>query len=143
MYGTLDISVSGLIAQRTRLDVASANTANADTTRDAQGNLSPFKRRIAFLAPGDPNARSAEGQSMGVHVQSIGMDEAPFRRRWDPGHPDAQPSGSPDQGYVLTPNVDPTTEYLNALEASRAYEANLAAAEATKTMIAQSLRIIA
>lgn len=143
MYGALDISVSGLIAQRTRLDVASANTANADATRDSAGNLSPFRRRVAFLAPGDPTARGEEGRALGVHVQSIGLDQSPFRKRWDPGHPDAQPAGSTDAGFVLSPNVDPTIEYLNAMEASRAYEANLAAAEATKTMIAQSLRLIA
>lgn len=142
MYGALDISVSGLIAQRTRLDVASANTANSDATRDAQGNLSPFRRRIAFLSAGDPSARSREGKAMGVHVSQIGQDQGPFRKRLDPTHGDAQKTG-PDAGYVLLPNVDPTIEYLNALEATRAYEANIAAAEATKTMIAQSLRLIA
>lgn len=143
MYGALDISVGGLIAQRVRLDVASANTANADATRDANGNLAPFRRRVAFLAQGDPAARTAEGRASGVHVESIGLDPAPFKQRWDPDHPDAQPKGTALAGYVLSPNVDPTIEYLNAMEASRAYEANLAAAEATKTMIAQSLRLIA
>lgn len=143
MYGALDISVSGLIAQRTRMDVIAANLANSDATRDAKGNLSPFRRRVAHFASGDPTARSERARGLGVHVAEIELDMSPFRKQWDPGHPDAQPDGTPDAGYVLLPNVDSTTEQVNSLMAQRAYEANIAAAEATKTMMAQTLRLIA
>ena len=143
IYGALDISVSGLIAQRARMDTIAANIANSDATRDARGNLSPFRRRVTHLSAGDPTARSEAGRKLGVHVGAITLDQAPFRKQWDPGHPDAQPAGSPDAGYVLLPNVDTTTEQVNSLLAQRAYEANIAAAEASKTMMAQTLRLIA
>lgn len=141
MYGALDISVSGMIAQRTRMDVIAANIANADATRDAKGNLSPYKRRTVHFAPGDPAARNEQGRSLGVHVAEIGQASS-YRKRWDPGSPDAQTEG-PDTGFVLVPDIDSTTEQVNSLVAQRAYEANIAAAEATKSMMAQALRLIA
>lgn len=141
MYGALDISVSGMIAQRTRMDVIAANIANSEATRDAKGNLSPYKRRTVHLAPGDPAARNPAGRALGVHVAEIGQSDS-VRKRWDPNSPDAQQQG-PDTGFVLLPDVDSTTEQVNSLVAQRAYEANIAAAEAAKSMMAQALRLIA
>lgn len=143
MYGSLDISVSGLIAQRTRLETISANLANATAIADENGNANPFRRRIAMLAPGDPGSISPTGRAGGVHVAEIVEDPSEFRPVYDPTHPLAQPPGSKDAGYVYYPNIDPTIEQVNALEAQRSYEANIAAAEATKSMMAQALRLIA
>ena len=80
----------------------------------------------------------ASGSSEGVHVQKILLDQSPFRKAYEPGHPNADA-----QGYVEYPNIDSSMEMVNALEASRAYEANITAAEAAKTMMQSSLRLIA
>jgi len=142
MYGALDISTSGLIAQRTRMTVISANLANRDTILDADGNVNPYRRRHAMFAPGDPTAKSRDAQAMGVHVKTIDIDEDAVRWKHDPSSPYANKSG-PRQGYVPVPDIHPVVEQVNALEASRAYEANIAAADATKTMLAQALRLLA
>ena len=134
MFGSLDISASALVAQRTRLEVISANMANKDAIYDAKGDYAPYRRRIPIFSHGDPST----GKPEGVHVHKIMLDPAPFTKRFEPGHPDAD-----DQGYVEYPNVDSATEMINALEASRAYEANVTAAEATKSMIQTSLRLLA
>ena len=133
MFGSLDISTSGMTAQRTRLNIISANMANQYSTVDAQGNYAPYRRRVPLFAPGD-----GHGSDMGVHVQDIEMDQSPFRKEWDPGHKFAD-----KDGYVSMPNIDPTIEMVNAMEASRAYEANIMAAEATKSMINSALRLLA
>lgn len=142
MYGALDISTSGMIAQRTRLTSISANIANRGAIIDADGNVNPYRRRMVHFAPGDPTAKTAEGRKLGVHVQSIEIDSAPFNMVWDPDNQNAYQSG-PNKGYVPQTNINPVVEQINALEASRAYEANVVAAEATKTMIAQALRLLA
>ena len=138
MYGSLDISTSGMIAQRTRLDVISANIANKSTILDAQGNYSPYRRRIAYMSSGNPNAASSGGQAMGVHVAEIGQDQSPFKLKYAPSSPYADESG-----YIKEPNIDSTTEQIDAMEAVRAYEANVVAAESTKKMMALGLRLIA
>ncbi len=143
MYGALDISVSGMIAQRTRMDTIAANLANVDAIADAHGNPSPYRRRIAVFQPGDPQAVSPQGKALGVHVAAIQFDDGDFRKMYDPTHPYARPEGDRDAGYVYYPNVDPVTENVNAVDAVRAYEANVAAAEATKGMVAQALRLLA
>lgn len=139
MYGTLDISASGMIAQRDRLAAISANIANRHSVA-ADGT--PYRARTVRLAVGDPSATNAEARGMGVHVASIEEDRSSFGLRWDPGNPFAIREG-PQAGYVLESNVNPVVEQINAMQASRAYEANVAAAEATKTMMAQALRLLA
>lgn len=134
MFGSLNISTSALVAQRTRMDVIAANLANRDAIYDAQGQYQPYRRKVAVFAPGDPSTGSAQG----VHVKQIFQDMSPLQRRYEPGHPNADA-----QGYVNYPNVEPTYEMVNALEATRAYEANITAAEATKSMIQSSLRLLA
>ncbi|MBI1336396.1 MAG: flagellar basal body rod protein FlgC [Phycisphaera sp.] len=134
MFGSLDISTSGLIAQRQRLDVITANMVNMNTTHDAQGNYAPFRRRIAVFAPGDPSS----GSEQGVHLREIQLDQSPFRKVYDPGNPDADPDG-----YIEMPNIDSAVEMVNALDASRAYEANITAVEATKSMMQSALRLLA
>ncbi len=134
MFGALDVSTSALVAQRTRMNVISANLANSNSIYDAKGNYNPYRRRIAVFAPGDP----ATGSDQGVHVREIMLDDSPLRRVYMPGHPEADADG-----YIFKPNIDPTMEMVNALEASRAYEANITAAEATKTMLRRSLSLLA
>lgn len=138
MYGSLDISTSGMIAQRTRLDVISANISNKDAILDAQGNYNPYRRRIAFMAAGNPDAATGRGQDMGVHIAEIGQDQSPFKLKYAPNSPYAD-----EAGYIREPNIDTTTERIDAMEAVRAYEANVVAAETTKQMLALGLRLIA
>jgi flagellar basal-body rod protein FlgC len=134
MFGSLDISTSGLVAQRTRLEVISANLANRDAIIDAKGNYAPFRRRVAIFSQGDPST----GKNQGVHVSRIERDPSAFRKAYEPGHPNADA-----QGYVNYPNINSAMETINAVEAMRAYEANITAAEATKSMFSSSLRLLA
>jgi flagellar basal-body rod protein FlgC len=134
MFNTLDIGASGLTAQRTRMDTIANNILNINTTRNAKGEVSPFRRRFAVLAAG----QAGDASKPGVHVQKVMQDKSPFTRRFEPGHPDAGPDG-----YVSYPNIDLSIEYVNALEASRAYEANVTMMDVTKQMINSSLRLIA
>ena len=144
MYGSLDISVSGMIAQRVRMDTIAANIANMNVILDENGEPNPYQRRFAEFMPGDPAANTRAGRSMGVHVADIGIDDQTEPRKvWDPTSIYAKPEGHPDAGYVYYPSIDPVTEEINGLEAQRAYEANVTAAEATKSMVAQALRMIA
>lgn len=132
MFGALDVTTSGLIAQRVRMDVISGNVANAKTLLNESGEYDPYRRRFAILAPGD-----GKGGSGGVHVESIELDDAPLERRYEPGSRFADADG-----YVLYPNVNPVVETMNAMEVARAYEANIAAAEATKSMLSVALQLI-
>ena len=134
MFEALDMGASGLLAQRTRLDTIAANIANANTTHDASGRVNPYRRRFTVFATGQPNRPG----SPGVRVADVRLDASPLPRRFEPGHPDADA-----EGYVAYPNVDLSVEYVNALEASRAYEANVSMMEVTKAMINASLRLIA
>ncbi len=133
MFGALDISTSGLIAQRVQLDTISGNIANAQTTRQTDGREGPYLRRVALLSPGDGRGGA------GVHVHGVVEDtQSQPRLVSDPGHPDANADG-----IVAYPNVDMSTEMINGLVAVRAYEANVTAIEATKSIVASTLRILA
>ncbi|QDU79111.1 Flagellar basal-body rod protein FlgC [Polystyrenella longa] len=133
MFKAIDISTSALVAQRMRMDTISGNIANAHTTRDAEGNLSPFQRRfVTFAADNKDDTRGA-----GV-VGEVQVDDAtPPRRKFEPGHPDAD-----QDGFVSLPNFDMVTEFVNAMEANRAYEANVAAMDITKQMTQLGLKIL-
>jgi flagellar basal-body rod protein FlgC len=135
MFGALDISTSALEAQRVRLNTISANMSNQFTVFDADGNHAPYRRRIPVFAAGDPST----GNAMGVHVRQIMEDPAPFRKvHVGIGHPLAD-----DQGYMSLPNINPMVEMANALEASRAYEANITVAETTKSMMQAAVSLLA
>jgi len=133
MFDALDMGASGLLAQRTRLDTIAANIANANTTHDATGKVNPYRRRFVVFASGQPD----QPGKAGVRVANVQLDASPFQRRYEPGHPDRDADG-----YVSYPNIDLAVEYVNALEASRAYEANVSMMEVTKAMINASLRLI-
>ena len=133
MYGALDVSTSALIAQRTRLNVISANIASQKAILNADGEYEPYRRRYVVFAAGDP----ARGNRDGVHVKSIGIDRGPLRPALEPNSPYAD-----EDGYVYYPNVNSIIETMNAMEATRAYEANITAIEATKSMMSVALQII-
>jgi flagellar basal-body rod protein FlgC len=134
MFGILDMGASGLLAQRTRLDTIAGNIANMNTTHDASGKVNPYRRKFVVFAPGQANDPSQPG----VHVQSVQDDQSPFIQKYDPGNPDAD-----KDGYVQMPNVDLSIEFVNALEASRAYEANVTMMETAKSMLSSDLRLLA
>lgn len=139
MFGALDTATSGLIAQRIRMDTIAGNIANMHATQRLDGRPGPYRRRVALFASGDPT-RGREAQ--GVHVARIVEDPSPDRLIWDPNHPHAIQSGE-RKGYVRMPNVELSTEMINAIEAARAYEANATVADAVKNMISSSLRLLA
>ena len=136
MISALDISRSALSAQRTRMDVIAGNLANAFTTRQEDGRIEPYRRRFVSFAEGNGQGGA------GVHVDEVGLDRSDFDLKYDPGHPDQIPSG-PLAGYVRMPNVNITLEYVDAIAASRAYEANVAMMNVSRNMIEQSLRLFA
>ena len=133
MYGSLDISTSGMIAQRTRMQVIAANLANANTLQNTKGEYAPYLRRAAMLQPsGDPN------NPQGVRIAEIEIEQDALRREHRP-----ESKFADADGYVMVPDINTTTEWVNGLQASRAYEANVAAAETMKSMVAQALRLLA
>lgn len=135
MFDILDTGASGLQVQRTRLDAIAENIANINTTHGPNGEKSPFRRRMVLIAPGQPD----DPTKAGVHVAEIKQDPSPFIEKYEPGNPDADPK----TGTVAYPNIDMTVEYVNALEASRAYEANVTMIETAKSMLSSSLRLLA
>jgi flagellar basal-body rod protein FlgC len=134
MFDVLDIGASGLEAQRTRLTTIAANIANVNTTRDASGKANPYRRRFVVLEPGQARNPNAPG----VRVSKVELDRSPFNQKFEPWNEDADA-----KGYVKYPNIDTAVEYVNALEASRAYEANISLLETSKAMINSTLRLIA
>lgn len=133
MIKSLDISSSALTAQRIRLDVIAENIANAEVTRQDDGRRVPYQRRFVTFMSGD----GAGGA--GVHVDAVRPDGvSQFKQKYDPGHPDAGPNG-----MVQLPNVSVTMEYVDAMTASRAYEANAAMMTVTRGMIQRAIQLLA
>ena len=137
MIGALEISSSALVAQRVRMDVIAGNIANAHVTRQDDGTLEPYRRRRVFFESGHPS-----GSGPGVHVAAIDEDPSEFRLVPDASHPDRIREG-PWKDYVQLPNVDITMEYVDAITAARAYEANVSMMEVTKDMLQQTIRLFA
>jgi len=133
MFGLFDISTSGLVAQRVRLETIAANLANQETLLDAHGRYAPWRRRSVEFAVGETSNDGA----LGVRVAGIHESDS-FDLRFQPGHPYADPAG-----YVRYPDVDPVFEQIDALDAVRAYEANIAAVEASKSMFSSALGLLA
>ncbi len=137
---SLNISGSGLTAQRLRMDIISENIANIDTTRTETGG--PYRRKVAVLTSKDDfksmmlknvNESKVKG---GVEVSEIIEDPSDFKLVYDPEHPDADADG-----YVSIPNVDSLKETVDMMEAFRAYQANLTALNTTKQMAVKALEI--
>jgi len=138
-FKALNVSASGLAAERTRVDLATSNLANAESTRGPDGKpyqrLDPVLAAVPFETSLSEAAAGHQG-SMGVAVTSVVRDETPGRRIFSPGHPDADP-----QGFVTLPNVNPVHEVVNLISASRSYDANASAVETLKAMAQRALDI--
>jgi flagellar basal-body rod protein FlgC len=137
----LRISATGLSAERTRVNLAASNLANAESTRGPDGKpyarLDPVMRAIDFeSALGGPGAPGGGGGLQGVEVAEIARDESPGRRLYSPSHPDADPDG-----FVVLPNVNPIHEVVNLMSAQKAYDANATAVDTLKTMAQRALDI--
>lgn len=145
LFDAIDVSASGLTAERLRMDVTAENLANAQTTRGANGG--PYRRRSVVLQESGgasfegaltaATSRGAGTGARGVQVAGIVEDTAPDRLTYDPGHPDADA-----RGYVRLPNVNPVTEMVDLISASRAYEANVTAMQASKSMFSKTLELL-
>jgi len=168
LFGLMETSGSAMQAERMRAEVVAANMANAETTRTADG--SPYRRQhVVFAAnAGDPrfldsmnalsnlpavnpgeflnmsargslpgfNVQTTPNAAPGVHISQVVEDSAPPLKRYDPGHPDAGPDG-----YVSYPDINPLTEMVDLMGATRAYGLNSSAVQAEKGMIAAALEI--
>jgi flagellar basal-body rod protein FlgC len=145
LFGLLQVSGSALRAERTRAEVVTANLANAETTSTPQGG--PYQRQVVefraqpaspfrlLLASSLANAQPAVAG--GVEISDVVADPSPPERRYEPGHPDADPSG-----FVAYPAIHPEQEMVDLMGAERAYELNASAIQAAKQMIQQSLQIL-
>jgi len=129
-----DIAVSGLKAQRTRMNIIANNIANAETTRTPEGGA--FRRQLVILR-GDEIKHGANPEHLGVRVKRIERDQAPYRLVYDPQHPDADESG-----MVAYPNVNIAVEMVDLISAQRAYEANIAVITAGKQMKQRAMEIL-
>ncbi len=162
LFGAIKTSASGLRGQRTKMDVVARNLANAETTRTEDGT--PYRRQRAIFEQvlGDKVKSHAgsmgrtdgrlttthrghmsglngeDGRDAGSISSDVGVapDASDFRVVYDPGHPDAD-----EEGYLLLPNVNPITEMVDMIAASRAYEANISAVQSAKEMFADALKI--
>lgn len=140
----LDISASGMTAQRMRLDIAAENVVNINTTRTENGDT--YRRKMAVFEPISGNsfdkvlrsaaARQKQHAAGGVRVAEIVEDERPFQMVYDPDHPDAN-----EDGYVAMPNVDLLKETVDSMAATRAYDANLTVFNMVKNMATKALEI--
>ncbi|NMA64093.1 MAG: flagellar basal body rod protein FlgC [Syntrophomonadaceae bacterium] len=142
LLSAIDTSSSGMTAQRLRMDVIASNLANINTTRTEAGG--PYRRQLVIFEARNPRSghsfKDVLGQQLeggaGVRVKKIIEDQAPFKRVFDPAHPDAG-----DDGYVNMPNVNVVAEMVDMISATRAYEANVTALDATKGMALKALEI--
>lgn len=148
LFHGFHISASGLTANRLRMDVVSSNIANANTTRArlVDGEWVPYRRKsVAFTqsgaSPFEQQLQSAmqredSAKVSGVSVARIEGDPAPFTPSYDPTHPDAD-----ENGYVQLPNVNLIKEMVDLMSATRSYEANVTALNASKNMFMKALEI--
>lgn len=164
-FDALDISATGLYAQRLRMDTISSNIANINTTRGPDGSPNPYvKKEVIFSAVYD-KARNGSGSftgnaspgydanqdgavlrgginlnspviANGVEVSQIADAKDPFKMVYNPTHPDSNPDG-----FVKMPNINVVTEMVDMMIASRCYEANVTSIEATKSMINSAMKI--
>lgn len=142
-FNSINISATGLSAERLRMDVISKNIANAQTTKTANGG--PYRRQVVTFGTNSKNipfsrylneAAKKNLKLKGVEATGIKEDQSPFKEVYDPGHPDSNA-----EGYVLMPNVDIITEMSNMITAARAYEANITAMNSTKSMAMKALEL--
>ena len=146
LFGVMETSGSAMQAERMRAEVVAANMANAETTRTASGGAYHRQQVVFAASGGDPgfldSLASASGAgglgsgSSGVRIAAVVEDSSPPLKRYDPGHPDAGPDG-----YVSYPDINPLTEMVDLMGATRAYGLNGSAVQAEKSMITSALEI--
>jgi flagellar basal-body rod protein FlgC len=134
MFSSLDVSTSGLVAQRARLNAISTNIANMSTTRNELGEAEPFRPRYVTFQT--DNEIKTPGGGAGVKIGSVEYSAAPPNEKYEPGHPDAD-----ERGFVSYPGISPVSEMMNLLTAVRIYEANVAALGAAKAMAQRTLEL--
>lgn len=135
LAAAINAGASALNVERTRVEVAVSNIANAESTRGPNGE--PYRRRQVVLSPDTSAAFDGTlGQAIGVRVDAIEEDRSPFEMRYDPGHQDAD-----GDGWVRMPNVNTQEEIVDVIGASRAYQANLAAINIIRDMIQRALEL--
>jgi len=146
LFDAINTAATGLSAERLRMDVTAENLANAQTTKGADGQ--PYRRKVVELQEATSGGfgatlgsamagQSGSGAVAGVRVAGITQDATPNRLVYDPGHPDADA-----RGYVSMPNVQPVTEMVDLISASRGYEANVTVMQTAKQMFAKTLDIL-
>lgn len=138
-FNSINVSASGLTAERLRMDLISENIANANVTRTPSGT--PYRRKVAIFRSQEADSFQAilSGKTLtgnGVEIAGIVEDQSPFKKEYNPDHPDAD-----IDGYVNLPNVEVVNEMINLISASRAYEANITAVNTTKAMAMKALEI--
>lgn len=146
LFGVMELSGTALKAERIRAEVVAANMANAETTRTEQGG--PYQRQHVVFAATPPES-SPFGQMLsqrlgveqtgveGVEVAAVVADPGSPLRRYDPGHPDAD-----SNGYVSFPDINPMTEMVDLMGATRSYGLNATAVQAEKGMLQSSIDIV-
>ncbi len=140
MISALDISTSALVAQRTRLNAISGNIANISSLKDENGDAKPYRAREVLFQT-DERSDEPHGPA-GVKVSEIRADDSQPKYRYQPEHPLAIREGK-WKGYVAYPNIDLTTQMVDALETTRAYEANIGVMEISKNIGRETLTILA
>lgn len=128
----LSISAAGLEAQGTRLRVIAENVANADSAAESPG-AEPYRRRVVTFS----NVLDRELGLERVEVKDVTLDRSDFGRRFEPGHPAADP-----QGYIRTPNVNALLEVADMREAQRSYEANLKVIQSARSMLQHTIELL-
>jgi len=131
-FSSMQISATGLAAERLRMDTITSNMANANTTRSADGS-GAYVRKVAVFQ----EALDASGNAAGVKAVKIEKDKSPLRKVYDPTHPDADK----ETGYVTMPNVNVLNEMADMMVSTRAYEANADTLNALKSMFSKALEI--
>jgi flagellar basal-body rod protein FlgC len=143
LFGVLDINSSALTAERERAEIVASNLANAETTHTPTGG--PYKKQNVVFGTKQPGlgsfamtmTRFGDLHARGVKVEKVVQDKTPPLRRYLPGHPDADP-----QGYVSFPDINPVEEMVNLMGAAQAYQLNVSATQATKSMISETIQLL-
>ncbi len=139
MFSALDVSTSALVAQRVRLNTISGNIANISSIQDENGNPRPYQPRYTVFQTDDQLV--VDGNAAGVKVASVEIEQKEPIYRYQPDHPLAIKEGD-KKGYVAYPNINLNEQFVDALEATRAYEANIGVIEVTKSLGRQTLSIL-
>lgn len=135
VFSAMDISGTGLAAERFRMELIAQNLANINTTRTAEGG--PYRRKEAVFAAMERNfPLQLDNAYHGVAIGGVVVDQSPPKLIYNPNHPDAH-----TDGYVRMPNIDPVSEMVNMMAASRAYEANVAAVQNYRQMMERALTL--